>query len=74
MQVESASQTQSRRAFLKRITLGLAGISAVAIVAGQPKPKAAGGNGLPGPGSIFEPRKEDLRSHWTQKPSRFRLR
>ncbi|MBI4310319.1 MAG: twin-arginine translocation signal domain-containing protein [Chloroflexi bacterium] len=73
MQAELSPRAQSRRTFLKRIALGVAGVSAAAAVSGQAGSSQSAGTGLPGPGSIFEPRKADLRSHWAQKLSRFRL-
>jgi hypothetical protein len=51
----------------------MAALSAAAFVVNQAKAGQPSGAGLPGPGSIFEPRQKDLRSHWTQKLSRLRL-
>ncbi|GEM_PF-4647313 len=76
MQTKDAVQL-SRRSFLKRITFGLAGASATAVVVGATTGIASPAQtdtGLPSSGSIFEPRKQDLRNHWYQKLSRFRLR
>ncbi|MBI4202979.1 MAG: hypothetical protein HY532_07710 [Chloroflexi bacterium] len=74
MQAKSAPATETRRAFLKRIALGMTGLSAAALVSRNIAGGQASDAGLPGPGSIFEPRQADLRSHWVQRLSRFRLR
>lgn len=65
-------QNPSRRAFLKGAVLGAA--AAAALAAG--KLLAGGGKraSLPGAGSIFEPRRQDLAHHWHEKLGRFRLR
>ncbi|MBI2172329.1 MAG: twin-arginine translocation signal domain-containing protein [Chloroflexi bacterium] len=74
MQAQNGAPIQSRRAFLRRVALGMATLSAAALVVNQPKAGQPRGAGLPGPGSIFEPRQKDLRSHWAQKLFRLRLR
>ncbi|MBI4340067.1 MAG: hypothetical protein HY680_08970 [Chloroflexi bacterium] len=65
---------QNRRAFLKRVALGLAAAGASALTLGAATQQEGKANGLPGPGSIFEPRPRDLRRHWWERLSRFRLR
>ena len=64
----------SRRGFLKHAGLGLAALAAMTAAVGRIAPDRKSGRTLPGPGSLFEPRREDLLRHWRRRLSRFRLR
>ena len=64
----------SRRVFIKRALLGAAAMTAATLAAGRLFMGNRGPSQLPGTGSIFEPRPQDLQRHWGQKFSRFRLR
>ena len=65
----------SRRTFLKRTGVGLAGLAALAAATtGNLMANRSGSQGLPGSGSIFEPRRQDLLRHWRRRLGRFRLR
>lgn len=75
MQVNSTTSLgYSRRAFLKRAALGAAAMTAATMAAGRLLLTGSKQSQLPGPGSIFEPRRQDLVRHWRQKMARFRLR
>lgn len=72
----SAAQTRvcSRRTFLKGLLFGAAGAVAVSATPGSPLAAVKNdASPLPGPGSIFAPRRQDLERHWRQKLARFRL-
>ena len=71
---EPGPQFYSRRAFLRRSGAGLVTVAALATAASTLVLNRRKGQGLPGAGSIFEPRREDLLRHWKLKLSRFRLR
>ena len=64
----------SRRGFLKRAGLGLAALAAMSAAVGRIATDKKSGRELPGSGSIFEPRREDLLRHWQRRLNRFRLR
>ncbi len=75
MRESSTQPPQTRREFLKRATLGLAAAATATLAAG--KLAAAGTNKtgpVPGSGSIFEPRRQDLLRYWREKLGRLRLR
>ena len=63
----------SRRGFLKRAGLGLAALAAMSAAVGRIATRKSGRE-LPGSGSLFEPRREDLLRHWRRRFNRFRLR
>lgn len=73
---QSAPDTHpySRRAFLKRMSLGAVGIAAIGIVASRNFLRTRNSQALPGPGSIFEPHRRGLVTRWQQRLERFRLR
>ena len=64
----------SRRAFLKRILIVAAAATATTMAAGKLLRLDTQSSRLPGPGSIFEPRRQDLARHWREKLRHFRLR
>ena len=64
----------SRRAFLKRMSLGVVGIAAIGIVSSRTLLRTRNSQSLPGPGSIFEPHRSGLVNRWKQRLERFRLR
>ena len=72
----SASETHpySRRAFLKRMSLGAVGIAAVGIAASRNLLKTRNSQPIPGPGSIFQPHRNSLVNRWQKRLERFRLR
>ena len=63
----------SRRGFLKHAGLGLAALAAMSAAVGRIATRKSG-RALPGPGSLFEPRREDILRHWRRRFNRFRLR
>ena len=63
----------SRRGFLKRAGLGLAALAAMSAAVGRIATRKSG-RALPGQGSLFEPRREDILRHWRRRFNRFRLR
>ena len=71
----SASETHpySRRAFLKRMSLGAVGIAAIGITASRTLLRTRNGQSLPAQGSIFEPHRSGLVNRWKQRLERFRL-
>ena len=71
---EATAATISRRSFLKRALLGAAAATAASLAAGRLLVKGDRSTELPGAGSIFEPRQEDLRRYWRNRMDRFRLR
>ena len=73
-QPKSATKDNSRRDFMKRAMLGVAAATATAMAASKLVGKGSKAGPLPGPGSIFEPRSQDLARHWRDKLGRFRLR
>lgn len=74
-QVDTAvAATYSRRTFLTRAALGAAAATAATLAAGRIFALGKNQASLPGQGSIFEPRKNDLLRHWQQKLDRFRLK
>jgi hypothetical protein len=73
-QPKSAIKDNSRRDFMKRVILGVAAATGAALAAGKLVGKGSKSGPLPGPGSIFEPRSQDLTRHWGDKLGRFRLR
>ena len=64
----------TRRGFLKRAGIGLAALAAMSAAVGRIATDRKSGRELPGSGSIFEPRREDLLRHWRRRFNRFRLR
>lgn len=64
----------SRRAFMKRALLGAAAMTAATLAAGRLLMNKRSSSQLPGAGSIFEPRPQDIQRHWGQKLGRFRIR
>ena len=73
-QIAATQKAYSRRDFLKRAVLGAAAATAAALAAGKILSKGSKQTELPGPGSIFEPRRQALASHWRNRLGRFRLR
>ncbi len=71
---ESNPQPYTRRGFLKRAGLGVVALGGLAAAAGRLMGNQRRDDSLPGPGSIFEPRREDLRRYWKEKLDRWRLR
>ncbi len=71
---EATVATVSRRSFLKRALLGVAAATAVSLAAGRLLVKGDRSAELPGSGSIFEPRQEDLRRYWRNRVDRLRLK
>ena len=71
---ETTAAGYSRRIFIKRALLGAAAMTAATLAAGRLFMGKTNSSQLPGTGSIFEPRPQDLQRHWGQKLSRFRLR
>lgn len=70
-----APMLYSRRTFLKRTGVGVAGLAALAAATtGSLMANRSGREKLPGSGSIFEPRRQDLLRHWKRRLGRFRLR
>jgi hypothetical protein len=69
-----AVNTYSRRTFLTRAAIGAAAAAAATVSAGRLLVGGKTQSPLPGPGSIFEPRRNDLLRHWQQKLSWFRLK
>lgn len=64
----------SRRALLKSAFIGAAAITTTTLAAGGRLIRGNRKTELPGPGSIFEPRRKDLVGHWLGKLNRLRLR
>ena len=64
----------SRRGFLKRAGVGLAALVTMGTIVNKAASDKRLQAGLPGSGSLFEPRKEDLLRHWKTRLSRFRLK
>ena len=71
---ETIAAGYSRRVFIKRALLSAAALTAATLAVGRLFKGNTGPSQLPGTGSIFEPRPQDLQRHWGQKLSRFRLR
>ena len=71
---EATASTISRRSFLKRALLGAAAATAASLAAGRLLVKGDRATELPGAGSIFEPRKQDLKRYWGNRFDRLRLK
>ena len=71
---EATAATISRRSFLKRALLGAAAATAASLAAGRLLAKGDRSTELPGAGSIFEPRKQDLKRYWGNRFDRLRLK
>ena len=71
---DTGLRLSSRRGFLKHAGLGLAALAAMSAAVGRIATDKKSGRELPGSGSIFEPRREDLLRHWQRRLNRFRLK
>ena len=71
---EATVATVTRRSFLKRALLGAAAATAASLAASRLLVKGDRSTELPGAGSIFEPRQQDLRRYWSNRVDRLRLK